>query len=307
MAVDVGRGDAAPVLAPGARWVTWVTRPAVPPHAAAGPHDRLILADAGLAGLAAAAGWPADRVRVGGVRRSCRRATAAVAVARADRRHGADRPARRRPRLLQPSAAVGGDRGRTARRPARGDGRPRPTWPTGPSGPASRRTSSTCRCSSTGSSCRRTPKGWPGCWSRPACRSACGGGMDRPAGVSSARGRAGVGRCRVPDRRRRQHRAGPTRRPGRTWHPDRGLRPARLLAADRHVAAFRVAARRPRLAIRRHPAAAERRADAWHVGDSRACATAASRLGPPMRGGRRHRRRSMRRHACRGRFDRSDG
>ena len=65
VAVDRGRGDAAPVVPPAARWVTWVTRPAVPPHAEAGPQDRVVLADPAWRPLAEQAGWPAERVSIG--------------------------------------------------------------------------------------------------------------------------------------------------------------------------------------------------------------------------------------------------
>ncbi len=65
VAADLGRIDAAAVLPSGARWVTWVTRPVVPTRDRAGTDDRLILADPAWRPLAAAVGWPADRIGVG--------------------------------------------------------------------------------------------------------------------------------------------------------------------------------------------------------------------------------------------------
>lgn len=65
VAVDLGRGDSAPVLPLTTPWVTWLTRATVPPHAAAGPNDRLVLAVPAWADLARRTGWPADRVQVG--------------------------------------------------------------------------------------------------------------------------------------------------------------------------------------------------------------------------------------------------
>ncbi len=61
---DVARADMTDLLPREQPWLTWVTRPRVPAFAAAGPKDALLVADAGLKGLAVDAGWPADRVQV---------------------------------------------------------------------------------------------------------------------------------------------------------------------------------------------------------------------------------------------------
>ena len=65
VSLDVCRAAAAPVLPTHVPWITWLTTPAVPAHDGAGPHDRLIVADAAWVGPARDAGWPADRVHVG--------------------------------------------------------------------------------------------------------------------------------------------------------------------------------------------------------------------------------------------------
>jgi hypothetical protein len=66
VAADVARCDAPNVVPPSVAWVTWVTTPRVPPAPADAPRDAVILADGAWRGIAAQAGWPADRVRVGG-------------------------------------------------------------------------------------------------------------------------------------------------------------------------------------------------------------------------------------------------
>lgn len=66
VAADSGRGSAAGLVRPDVPWVTWVTRPAVPEVGASGPLDALVLAAAEWRPLAERAGWPGDRVHVGG-------------------------------------------------------------------------------------------------------------------------------------------------------------------------------------------------------------------------------------------------
>jgi hypothetical protein len=66
VAADVARCDVPNVVAPSVAWVTWVTTPRVPPAPDGGPRDAVLLADGAWRGLAAQAGWRADRVRVGG-------------------------------------------------------------------------------------------------------------------------------------------------------------------------------------------------------------------------------------------------
>ena len=83
VAADVGRGDAADVVAADTPWVTWVTRGVVPPFAAAGPRDAVVVADERWVAVARSAGWPAERVRVGRcppLARPSGRPTSAVAV-----------------------------------------------------------------------------------------------------------------------------------------------------------------------------------------------------------------------------------
>lgn len=66
VAPDMSRADA-PTLTPmGMPWITWVTTPRIPPFAAAGPNDRLLLADPAWAEAAAAAGWPGARIAPAG-------------------------------------------------------------------------------------------------------------------------------------------------------------------------------------------------------------------------------------------------
>lgn len=61
---DAGRGDLPDLLPREMPWLTWVTSPRMPAFSAAGPKDRLLLADAGWVAAARAAGWPVDRVAV---------------------------------------------------------------------------------------------------------------------------------------------------------------------------------------------------------------------------------------------------
>ena len=62
VAIDVGRPETAGMVPADVPWVTWMTRPAVPPATAG---DWLIVADPAWRDRTRAAGWPADRVRVG--------------------------------------------------------------------------------------------------------------------------------------------------------------------------------------------------------------------------------------------------
>jgi hypothetical protein len=66
VSADLSRSDAPRVAPAGLPWVTWVTTPRVPPFAAAGPNDRLLLADPAWRDDAVRAGWPAERVGVAG-------------------------------------------------------------------------------------------------------------------------------------------------------------------------------------------------------------------------------------------------
>ena len=61
---DTGRADRAELAPLKQPWLAWITQPRVPPYLPASPRDGLLLADECFAPLAAAAGWPADRVRV---------------------------------------------------------------------------------------------------------------------------------------------------------------------------------------------------------------------------------------------------
>jgi hypothetical protein len=64
---DTTRADVPGVLPPAMPWLTWVTRPtSIPPFEKVGPADGLVLADPAWRDRAAAAGWPAERVLVGG-------------------------------------------------------------------------------------------------------------------------------------------------------------------------------------------------------------------------------------------------
>ena len=65
LAVNAGRGNGGDAVRAEVPWVTWATVPAVPPFAAAGPRDRVVVADPTWTKVAKAAGWPAERVAVG--------------------------------------------------------------------------------------------------------------------------------------------------------------------------------------------------------------------------------------------------
>jgi hypothetical protein len=67
LAADMSRPDLAGVVPAEMPWVTWVTRPAsIPAFDAVGARDALVVADPSWRQHATAAGWPADRVAVGG-------------------------------------------------------------------------------------------------------------------------------------------------------------------------------------------------------------------------------------------------
>lgn len=67
VAADTSRADLAGVVPVAMPWVTWITRPAsIPAFESASPADRLVLAEAAWVQRATAAGWPRDRISVGG-------------------------------------------------------------------------------------------------------------------------------------------------------------------------------------------------------------------------------------------------
>ena len=67
MSADTSRRDLPGVVPPEMPWLTWITRAAaIPPFDAAGPADALVLADPAWRRPATAAGWPSERVSVGG-------------------------------------------------------------------------------------------------------------------------------------------------------------------------------------------------------------------------------------------------
>ena len=64
---DTSRADLPGVLPPAMPWLTWVTRPtSIPPFDKASPADGLVLAHPSWRDRAVDAGWPADRIAVGG-------------------------------------------------------------------------------------------------------------------------------------------------------------------------------------------------------------------------------------------------
>jgi hypothetical protein len=66
VAADFSRADAVNLAPMETPWITWITRPQTPSFTTAGPRDALIVADPAWQALAMTAGWPADRVTVGG-------------------------------------------------------------------------------------------------------------------------------------------------------------------------------------------------------------------------------------------------
>src|SRR5262249_32181271 len=68
VAADIGRADLPASLAPAELpWVTWVTTGRIPSFAAAGPNDRLLVADTCWIADATTAGWSAGRGAVAGL------------------------------------------------------------------------------------------------------------------------------------------------------------------------------------------------------------------------------------------------
>jgi hypothetical protein len=66
LTADFARAELPDLLPTALPWVTWVTSPRIPLSAAAGPNDRLIVADPAWVSAARSAGWPAAAVTVGG-------------------------------------------------------------------------------------------------------------------------------------------------------------------------------------------------------------------------------------------------
>jgi hypothetical protein len=65
VAANVSRADAVNLVAMETPWITWVTRTPIPPFAAAGPRDQLLVTDKIWRRLAIDAGWPSSRVTIG--------------------------------------------------------------------------------------------------------------------------------------------------------------------------------------------------------------------------------------------------
>jgi hypothetical protein len=66
IAANISRADAANIVSPDARWITWLTRPQIPPFSTAAPRDLLLLTDPAWQSNALSAGWPADRLAIAG-------------------------------------------------------------------------------------------------------------------------------------------------------------------------------------------------------------------------------------------------
>jgi hypothetical protein len=67
VAADMSRADVPGVVPSSMPWLTWITRAAaIPQAAAASPADALVVADPAWRQRALDAGWPAERVKVGG-------------------------------------------------------------------------------------------------------------------------------------------------------------------------------------------------------------------------------------------------
>ncbi len=65
IAPGIARGDLPDVAPVNMPWVTWVVTPRIPPFAAAGPRDALLMADPAWKETALEAGWPEHRVAIG--------------------------------------------------------------------------------------------------------------------------------------------------------------------------------------------------------------------------------------------------
>jgi hypothetical protein len=61
---DLARGDFPSLLPMQMPWITWITGPRIPNFPAAGPNDRLLLADPAWVKRAQEAGWPQDRLAI---------------------------------------------------------------------------------------------------------------------------------------------------------------------------------------------------------------------------------------------------
>jgi len=66
VSANLCRDDCNQIITTEKPWITWITQPAVPKFDIAGPADGLVLADPRWKKLAQKAGWPDDRVRIGG-------------------------------------------------------------------------------------------------------------------------------------------------------------------------------------------------------------------------------------------------
>lgn len=64
IAADLGRPDLPGIVRQETAWLTWVTKERCPSATAAGPRDRVLLADAALVPMARAAGWTTDRTTI---------------------------------------------------------------------------------------------------------------------------------------------------------------------------------------------------------------------------------------------------
>jgi hypothetical protein len=61
---DVGRGDLAGIVSTDVAWITWVTRGTIPDANAAGPRDRVLLADRSWQRVAIDSGWAKERTAI---------------------------------------------------------------------------------------------------------------------------------------------------------------------------------------------------------------------------------------------------
>ena len=64
IAADVSRLDAQNLVSPKTAWITWITRPIIPPHSHACEHDRLILAEGSWKKIAKDLGWPEEKLSI---------------------------------------------------------------------------------------------------------------------------------------------------------------------------------------------------------------------------------------------------
>ena len=66
LAADLSRADMPDVAHRQVTWITWITKPKIPPAVSAGPNDALLVADAQWVMNARSAGWPSGRVAIAG-------------------------------------------------------------------------------------------------------------------------------------------------------------------------------------------------------------------------------------------------